>query len=249
MEIKNNAKNEFNNYQQEIYIFDEFMNSLVGDRLINIGYWEFIIYPSSYVKKRITNLDDLESVIKTSIIRLDQAYTPITNNSIINRSDNYLYSYAYSESNIEVFASFLSGLIIWNSVLWEDMKGGRTIELNRPVLTIKSTVEQISVLYHFAKKYFESSGIKNDVHIKISLKNTNNRMLDGHIYSRPTPEFYIYNMAEINILKKNKLIDLYNSHQKIAIKTIKDLFNAFGWYQEFEIDPLINTIIRNNRYL
>lgn len=219
-------------YREEIKDADEFFSENIGDELKKYGYWEVIAYPTDCNPKRIPDHRQIKELIEKSEAKRSGWNFPHTD--LLGNSSNITkgrQSFTIDGMYVEGYRAYQSGLFAWKSVIWEDVQGYKSNDLQ--VLSFERVIIIITEFFLFFKRYFELIDPESDLHFEIRINGAKNRKLFSLNRSTDFQRFdghrYIAQDNPVLAQEDIKVVDLKVGYKEIANRMIKYIFTVFNW--------------------
>lgn len=214
-----------NAYVNEIKDGVLFLKNIIKE---DFGYWQLVIYPSSYVNNRISSHLEAGKLIEESkVIVRGWDFPHIDTHGNTTNFNEGRQSYVKWERFFEAWRLYFSGLFVWRKYFWEDIENHKE-KNSRSVLSFISAIYSITEFMLFCKRIYGEKFSVDSIHLKLNLTKCHDRKLASF---EPLVSIwdYISNEENIFIEKDIKVIDLHASFQDVAKDIIKKLFMLFNW--------------------
>jgi hypothetical protein len=191
----------------------------------NEGYWQVIVYPSTYEPDRIPDPAKARNIVEASNVSMrgwDFPHVDIHGNTT--NFNNGSQSFAGQE---EAWRLYQSGLFAWRSIFREDMDERKPFGSEK-VLSFVSTIYLATEILHFLKRLYLEGLNVDSVTLEITLVGCKDRKLVSY---DPGIGIFNYRSAEetINISKTFSTAELRASPNEIAGDIVKKIFMLFNW--------------------
>jgi hypothetical protein len=211
------------NYSQEIIEADKFLEESIGDELQKGGFWEVVVYPTSYDGERFTDQLKIGQVIKEAEVDLRGWNFPHTDRENVFNFMNGRESFTMDNA-LEGYRAYRCGLFVWKRAFWEDTQRHN----GKSVLSFTSTIYAITEFFIFFKRYYENILAEDEsLHIEIRLNGTKERNLVsfgvGILHGT-----YVSKESSVFIKEDIKFVDIRAFYKEIANKFVKQIFLVFN---------------------
>lgn len=234
---RSKEENKADVFLNNIEIANNEINMKIGKELRENKYGNnyLIIYPSIDLSSVFTDINELKMKFNNSVINNRGWDFPHIQNNNENGNnyniDNGFSSYTIWTNIIEAFCIFRNGLLVWQSVFWEDLE-----------MEDKGTLSFIKVIYDlfeyctFISRFYDIEDVNLDINVELSLNNCyKKRLVSG---SQAVPLFRNHTCeysGDIKIKESFNIIDYITRRNEILTNFAKQIFNYFN----FEIDESI----------
>jgi len=220
-------------YSQEINDSEIFLQNQFGNSLQENGVWEVSTYPLNYISSRIAAIPNIRDILYQAQVNVrGWSFPHVQRNPEHGEYSNHnrgAQSYTSWEDVEEGFRIYLSGLFIWKTIFREDKRGIRTDE-GRRVLNYRSVIHNVTEYLFFAKRLYALIAPDEDIYLKISLNNCNNRQLLSLDPATELSSPYVCRETNSIFVEGNyNVIDLSASYKEIARVLIKHIYSIFNW--------------------
>lgn len=198
------------------------------------GYWELVVFPTTYKPELIQTPVEAGNVIEELAIHLRGWDFPhVDRHGNATNFNKGKQSFTVSE-DIEVqeaWRMYKNGLFAWKSHFREDLMGYH--QDGKKVLFFVSAIYSLTEIVLFLQKLYVEKLNVGSIHIELTLNGCKGRVL-GEGQPGLLHRGYVCNEDQIIITKDIKAIDLKNSFESIARLFVKDIFMLFNWNDPLE---------------
>lgn len=219
-------------YQEEINGASSALLGRLREAMGEAGYWHLIARPTSYMSRRIREIQELRNLVQSSEVSLRGWTFPKSDRKDASNFAEGRESRTIWDRYIEGYRAYRSGLFVWYGALWEDVRNYRTSQ-GAHVLDFPGFVLNLTEFLLFFKRFYEQVG-PDSVTIQILL----NGMAGRRMVSEPSiimPSGCACSEQSISNEETVTLGELKASHDEIAkrfVKHILALFNCEQWADE-----------------
>ncbi|MDD2805848.1 MAG: ATP-binding protein [Elusimicrobiales bacterium] len=168
---------EAEKYSAELADGEKYFASSIGEYLQRYGYWEVSVSPVNYHPKRVADLSLMREYIRKAEVELRGWDFPHTDSK---DGSNFLNGYQsvtiWKDKFYEAYRAYGSGLFLWKSAYWEDVRGYKTDEGDN-CLSFVNVIWTITEIVLFVRRYYEHLSYDGSLHIQITLNKTKGRSL------------------------------------------------------------------------
>jgi hypothetical protein len=218
------------------------MKSALHNKILTRGYWQTIIRPGAFMKKRVDDITTLFSIVEKAQVRLRGWYFPH-----IDYKESYKPGFDWVGQEFEwehhksIWRFYQSGLFFYIAALpldWRDESNLWPADDNwkaGTLLGIGDTVATLTEIFEFAARLALSEAGDDMMHIEILVGNLQDRLLYVDSHKRWSLDGrYQTSMAkfpdEIDIERSS----LISSSKDLALQVARDLFKRFRLDIEME---------------
>jgi hypothetical protein len=222
------SEESLDKYREEINDAKSYFEKSIGGELTKYGSWKVCVYPSGYSPKRISDQKAIKDLIDKSEVNLRGWNFPHTDAH--GNAANFLkgrQSYTMWDRYSEAYRAYESGLFIWSRVFWED-KEERKSE-GKPVLDFISAIWSLTEFLLFVKRYYEAIIADGDLHLEITLHETEERRL---VALAPLVHIWGDHISRENVItlqEDMQVVTVRASYKEIANRLARQLFAIFNW--------------------
>ena len=209
-----------------------FLEGIADSKLRELPHWVVALRPTSYSKKRIPELGELQRLVRASAVSLRGWNFPHINEGYVtNFSDGFQAVTDWKDSpfgrHVEGFRAYRSGLFVWGSDLWEE---NASEYRNRSVLSFLGVIYGVTEWMTFAQRYYEAFlPIEAAIRVEMTLTGTMNRSLIATYPAVPMPLDFTARIDTVSANEQVEMTELRSDTQGVARKLIKDIFELFNW--------------------
>ena len=211
------------------------MNAVI-EKIKSRGYWHVIIRPLEFLNSRIHELGTCRTFVRDNkVILRGWDYPHYDERTEPTSGLNFVEQFTDWQNYIEGWRLYQSGQFVHCKALIEDWFDARTMWGEprnvppRECLSIIGTVYLITEIYEFASRLANKKYLGEACHIKISLRNTKNRMLTSFDASRFFIGTYQTTLEEIPRHIELSTAELIGRSAELALEHVVWLYQRFNW--------------------
>lgn len=221
--------------------FDQFLNQVRGT-FKDAGYWQVMVYPTTYKPQRIVEIPRISEHIRASEVSLRGWIFPHTDRQgTMNFSEGIQSSVEWQRYR-EGYRAYRSGLFVWVGALWEDILVHRTND-DRRILEFPCVIYDVTEFLLFCRRYFERLDV-DSLSFRLYLNGTQDRVLMVRTSDHETVQTnYICHEPAVTYSEIIPLAELKASYDVIARRILRYILALFNWNDPS--DDVIHTSQRN----
>lgn len=228
----NPSEDSISLYDAEVKQAEIWFNEVLQKGFHQSPRWELIAHPSQYLPERLSNLADMERMVKESQVRLRGWDFPyLGQRGEVGAFNSGFQGRVDWEAIREAFRLYKSGLFVWKRAIWEDLKDMKT-EKGKRTLSYSSAIYSLTEWFLFLARLYESIVNTNSVRILIRVVGCKNRQLasfDGMEAFFFHSDWYESQEDVISFQRDYTVEELRASPAEIAKAFAIHIFQVFNW--------------------
>lgn len=201
------------------------------------GYWRIAIFPLPFSQLRVTDIARLETIMRSSTVKMGGWEFPLTGNpSEIHRDVDWLGFEDEWSHHLEAWRFFQSGLFVDLNAMYEDWLN---LNENWPIpdglrgkklLGINAAIRSFTAIYELAARLAQTEAGGDFMRIEIELRGLENRHLWVDSSQRaPILRDFTATLASYPSENNVSNTELIANARELALNEAIELFKRFNW--------------------